>query len=80
MDVMVVWLLWLQKLMKHDSDNDGQITLEEFFNYAAEHDRKLKLFFKKMDRNDDGMATEAINLLIKQIFKSSALLSDDECI
>lgn len=43
-----------QILSEGDTDESGDITLEEFINYAKNHEKKLKLIFKNIDRNRDG--------------------------
>ncbi|WAR30530.1 SCMC2-like protein [Mya arenaria] len=64
------------KLMKHDSDKDGKINLEEFLRYASEHDKKIKLFFSKMDKNKDGLIdVEEIMAAFKE---SGMSISKDE--
>jgi len=40
--------------MKHDADKDGKIDFDEFLRYVAEHEKNLKLYFKKLDTNQDG--------------------------
>ncbi|XP_050412207.1 mitochondrial adenyl nucleotide antiporter SLC25A24-B [Patella vulgata] len=40
---------------KYDEDNDGQIDFGEFVKYVTEHEQTLKLFFKKIDTNEDGI-------------------------
>ncbi|XP_052789197.1 calcium-binding mitochondrial carrier protein SCaMC-2-like isoform X2 [Mya arenaria] len=65
-----------EKLMKHDSDKDGKINLEEFLRYASEHDKKIKLFFSKMDKNKDGLIdVEEIMAAFKE---SGMSISKDE--
>lgn len=39
---------------KHDKDKDGLIDFAEFVKYVTDHERKLRLYFKKIDTNDDG--------------------------
>ncbi|ODM94008.1 Calcium-binding mitochondrial carrier protein SCaMC-2 [Orchesella cincta] len=41
-------------LTDSDTDLSGDITLEEFINYARRHEKKLKLIFTNIDRNHDG--------------------------
>ncbi|ESP04512.1 hypothetical protein LOTGIDRAFT_170757 [Lottia gigantea] len=40
---------------KCDEDHDGQIDFREFVKYVTEHEQTLKLFFKKIDTNSDGI-------------------------
>ena len=45
----------LQKFFdKHDKDRDGLIDFSEFVKYVTDHEKKLRLYFKKIDTNDDG--------------------------
>jgi solute carrier family 25 phosphate transporter 23/24/25/41 len=37
-----------------DLDDSGDITLEEFLDYAKKHEKKLKLIFREIDKNNDG--------------------------
>jgi len=37
-----------------DKDNDGAIDVEDFMQYLHEHELKLRLMFKRFDRNEDG--------------------------
>lgn len=39
---------------KHDKDKDGLIDFSEFVKYVTDHEKKLRLYFKKIDTNDDG--------------------------
>jgi solute carrier family 25 phosphate transporter 23/24/25/41 len=39
---------------KSDLDASGDVTLEEFLNYAKVHEKKLKLIFTNIDKNRDG--------------------------
>ena len=43
-----------QEFLKHDADKDGKIDFEEFITYVTEHEKKLKLYFRKIDTNQDG--------------------------
>lgn len=48
-------IFWFfQQLMKHDEDKDGKMSFDEFLKYVTEHEKKLKLYFKKLDTNEDG--------------------------
>ena len=50
-------------LDRSDSDNSGDVSLTEFTEYVKSHERKLKLVFKDIDRNQDGRvdATELMH-------------------
>uniref|UniRef100_UPI00358E99CC mitochondrial adenyl nucleotide antiporter SLC25A24-B-like n=1 Tax=Myxine glutinosa TaxID=7769 RepID=UPI00358E99CC len=37
-----------------DTNKDGKLDLEEFTRYLKEHEKKLRLTFKSLDRNNDG--------------------------
>lgn len=39
---------------KSDLDDSGDITLQEFLNYAKTHEKKLKLIFCNIDKDGDG--------------------------
>lgn len=39
---------------KYDKDEDDKIDFTEFVKYVQDHERELRLYFKKIDANDDG--------------------------
>ncbi|XP_014788605.1 calcium-binding mitochondrial carrier protein SCaMC-2 [Octopus bimaculoides] len=39
---------------KTDVSKDGQVNFAEFVQYVAEHEKKLRLFFRNIDTNQDG--------------------------
>jgi len=41
-------------LSEGDTNDSGDITLDEFIEYARRHERKLKIVFNNIDRNNDG--------------------------
>jgi len=41
-------------LSRSDADNSGDVSLNEFVEYVKNHERKLKLVFRDIDRNQDG--------------------------
>lgn len=43
-----------KEFLKHDADKDGKIDFDEFITYVTEHEKKLKLYFGKIDVNQDG--------------------------
>uniref|UniRef100_A0A674MFW7 Solute carrier family 25 member 25b n=1 Tax=Takifugu rubripes TaxID=31033 RepID=A0A674MFW7_TAKRU len=48
-------ILSLQKIVKAgDKDLDGQLDFEEFVHYLCDHEKKLRLVFKSLDRKNDG--------------------------
>lgn len=48
-------LLSLQKIVKAgDKDLDGQLDFEEFVHYLRDHEKKLRLVFKSLDKKNDG--------------------------
>lgn len=47
--------LSLQKIVKAgDKDLDGQLDFEEFVHYLRDHEKKLRLVFKSLDKKNDG--------------------------
>lgn len=45
----------LQKIvLSGDQNKDGSLDFNEFTKYLKEHEKKLRLTFKSLDRNDDG--------------------------
>jgi len=46
-------------LTKADKDRSASISFAEFVEYMREHERKLKLAFSDLDRNNDGKAVVA---------------------
>ncbi|XP_045202786.2 calcium-binding mitochondrial carrier protein SCaMC-2-like isoform X2 [Mercenaria mercenaria] len=58
---------WETQLMKHDEDKDGKMSFDEFLKYVTEHEKKLKLYFKKLDTNQDGVIDASE---IKESFKN----------
>lgn len=48
-------LLSFQKIVKAgDKDLDGQLDFEEFVHYLRDHEKKLRLVFKSLDKKNDG--------------------------
>lgn len=37
-----------------DKDLDGQLDFEEFVHYLQDHEKKLRLVFKSLDKKNDG--------------------------
>ncbi|KAL3871520.1 hypothetical protein ACJMK2_039514 [Sinanodonta woodiana] len=48
-----------QEFMKHDKDRDGKIDFQEFLQYVQEHEDKLRLYFRRIDVNEDGIIDAA---------------------
>ena len=40
-----------------DKNQDGQLDVTEFIKYLHEHEMKLRIAFKKLDKDKDGMHT-----------------------
>lgn len=56
-------ILPLQKIVKAgDKDLDGQLDFEEFVHYLSDHEKKLRLVFKSLDRKNDGEEATAVPL------------------
>uniref|UniRef100_A0A452H4J9 EF-hand domain-containing protein n=1 Tax=Gopherus agassizii TaxID=38772 RepID=A0A452H4J9_9SAUR len=52
------WPLSPQEILREgDTDRDGELDFEEFVSYLQERERKLRLMFHSLDRNNDGMLT-----------------------
>ncbi|XP_060245917.1 mitochondrial adenyl nucleotide antiporter SLC25A25 isoform X6 [Meriones unguiculatus] len=46
---------WKQKIVQAgDKDLDGQLDFEEFVHYLQDHEKKLRLVFKSLDKKNDG--------------------------
>lgn len=49
-------MFFLQKIVSSaDQDKNDGLDFTEFSNYLEEHEKKLLLTFKSLDRNEDGM-------------------------
>ncbi|XP_072346954.1 mitochondrial adenyl nucleotide antiporter SLC25A24-like isoform X1 [Scyliorhinus torazame] len=63
-------------LLAGDTNHDGQLDLAEFIEYLRQHEKKLKLMFKRLDQNNDGqidayeiqntLSTLGITITLKQ--------------
>lgn len=52
-----------QKFLKEsDSNESGDVVLNEFINYVREHEKNLQLQFSHLDRNHDGECVFHLNL------------------
>ncbi|XP_059200199.1 mitochondrial adenyl nucleotide antiporter SLC25A24-like isoform X2 [Centropristis striata] len=47
------WLTW-KIVSSGDQNKDGSLDFKEFSKYLKEHEKKLRLTFKSLDRNNDG--------------------------
>lgn len=45
-----------------DKDLDGQLDFEEFVHYLSDHEKKLRLVFKSLDRKNDGKDATVVPL------------------
>lgn len=45
----------LQIIQAGDTNQDGELDFEEFTQYLRTHERRLKLMFSSLDRNNDGL-------------------------
>lgn len=51
----VSWILAVQRLLgRVDADGNQEVDIREFLNYISEHEKKLWLTFKDLDKNNDG--------------------------
>lgn len=62
-----------QKIFKAgDTNQDGQLDFEEFMQYLKEHEKKMKLAFKSLDKNNDGIPWFILNIVWRNCIKSNA--------
>lgn len=55
----------LQKILKAgDKDLDGQLDFGEFVHYLRDHEKKLRLVFKSLDKKNDGTPHRSHSLTI----------------
>lgn len=51
-----------QKIVEsHDKNKDGGLDFSEFSRYLKEHEKKLRLTFKSLDKNNDGRMIKALS-------------------
>lgn len=54
-----------QKIVKAgDKDLDGQLDFEEFVHYLRDHEKKLRLVFKSLDKKNDGKGRVGFEILL----------------
>lgn len=59
--IVSFFLLLLQKIVKAgDKDLDGQLDFKEFVHYLRDHEKKLRLVFKSLDKKNDGRFLDVV--------------------
>lgn len=53
-----------------DSDGNAGLDLDEFSKYLKEHEKKLKLTFKSLDKNNDGESWRLLNQMYPPLLQS----------
>lgn len=49
-----------------DTNRDGVLDFEEFIQYLRNHEKQLKIMFRNLDRNNDGLWLEGESLKINE--------------
>lgn len=50
-----VFFTWQEIVESGDINKDGGLDFNEFSRYLKDHEKKLRLTFKSLDKNKDGM-------------------------
>lgn len=62
-------MILIQKIVSSgDSDKDEGLDFSEFTKYLKEHEMKLRLTFKSLDKNNDGVLFSHIYVFIFFLF------------
>ena len=59
-----------------DTNKDGVLDFEEFISYLNNHEKQLKLMFRRLDTNNDGLLqhTETDERIINSLFCQNVFL------
>lgn len=57
-----------------DKDLDGQLDFKEFVHYLSDHEKKLRLVFKSLDRKNDGKDATAASSRARSLSLSCSFL------
>ena len=63
-------------MSKSDQNQDGHVDFAEFVQYVMEHEKQLRLVFKKIDHNQDGAID--VHEILESLKKLGVNISKDE--